>query len=77
MYYKCILYKYTGRLKVKKLKNIYHTNTNWRKAGGAMQISDKIILKVRSITWDKNGYFIILKKKKTRRGNNNYKFLCT
>lgn len=48
----CMLYtyKYTGRLKIKNGKNTYHANNNQKKAGRATQISDKIDLKVRSIT---------------------------
>ena len=55
----------TYRLKVRGLKNIFHANgkqssyqTKW---GVAILISDKIDLKIKKITRDKEGLYIIIK----------------
>ncbi len=53
--------KDSHRLKVKGWKNIFHANGKEKKAGVAILISDKIHLKVKAITRDKEGHFIILK----------------
>ena len=49
------------RLKVKGWKNIFQANGKEKKAGVAILISDKIDLKVKALTRDKEGHFIILK----------------
>ncbi len=46
---------------MKGWKNIFHANGKEKKAGVAILISDKIDLKVKAITRDKEGHFIILK----------------
>ena len=43
----------TYRLKVKGRKKIFHANGNQKKAGVAILISDKIDLKIKTITRDK------------------------
>ena len=53
--------KDTYRLKVREWKNILHTNGKQKKAGTAILISDKIDLKTRSITRDKDGQYITIK----------------
>ena len=45
--------KDTYRLKVRGWKNIFHTNWKQKKAGVAILISDKIDLKIKKITGDK------------------------
>ena len=53
--------KDTYRLKVRGWKNIFHANGNQKKAGVAILISDKIDLKIKYITRDKEGQCIIIK----------------
>ena len=48
--------KDTYRLKVRGWKIIYHPNGKQRKAGVAILISDKIDLKIRNITRNKEGH---------------------
>ena len=59
----------TYRLKVRGWKNIFHANGKQKKAGVAMFISDKIDLKIKKITRDKEGHYITIKgliKRKTK-----------
>ena len=53
--------KDTYRLKVRGWKNILHENGKHKKAGVAILISDKIDLKIKKITRDKEGYYIMIK----------------
>nr|KAF6360206.1 hypothetical protein mMyoMyo1_011158 [Myotis myotis] len=53
--------KDSHRLRVKGWKKIFQANGNEKKAGIAILIFDKIDLKVKAITRDKEGHFIILK----------------
>ena len=53
--------KDTYRLKVREWKNIFHANGNQKKARVAILISDKIDLKIKNITRDKEGHYIIIK----------------
>ena len=48
------------RLKVRAWKNIFHANGKQKKAGVAFLISDKIDLKIKKITRDKEGHYIII-----------------
>ncbi|MES6069539.1 hypothetical protein U6N38_12320 [Cutibacterium acnes] len=50
------------RLKVRGCKKLSHTNGNERKAGIAELISDKIDLKIKKITRDKKGHYIMIKR---------------
>ena len=54
--------KDTHRLKVRGWKNIFHANGNQKKAGVAIFISDKIDLKIKKITRDKEGHYIMIKE---------------
>ena len=54
-------HKDTYRLWVKGQKNIFHANGNQKKAGVAILISDKIDLKVKNITRDKERHYIMIK----------------
>ena len=51
----------TYRLKVRGWKNIFHSNGKQKKAGVAILISDKIDLKIKKITRDKEGHYIMIK----------------
>ena len=51
----------TYRLKMRGWKNILHANGKQKKAGVAILISDKIGLKIKKITRDKEGHYIMIK----------------
>ena len=51
----------TYRLKVRGWKNILHANAKQKKAGVANLTSDKIDLKMKTITRDKEGHYIMIK----------------
>ena len=51
----------TYRLKVRGWKNIFHANGKQKKAGVAILTSDKIDLKIKKITRDKEGHYIMIK----------------
>ena len=51
----------TYTLKVRGWKNIFHANGEQKKAGVAILISDKIDLKIKEITRDKEGHYIMIK----------------
>ena len=53
--------KDTYRLKVRGWKKIFHTNGNQKKPGVAILISDKIDFKIKTITRDKEGHYIMIK----------------
>ena len=53
--------KDTYRLKVRGSKNIFHANRKQKKAGVAILMSDKIYLKIKKITRDKEGHYIMIK----------------
>ena len=52
----------TYRLKVRGWKNIFHANRNQKKAGVAILISDKIYFKIKNVTRDKKGHYIMIKE---------------
>ena len=51
----------TYRLKVRGWKKIFHANGNQKKAGVAILISDKRDFKIKTITRDKEGHYIMIK----------------
>ena len=53
--------KDTYRLKVRGWKNICHANGKQKKAGVAILISDQTDLKIKKITRDKEGHYIMIK----------------
>ena len=54
--------KDTNRLKVKEWKNISCATGRQKKSGIAIFISDKIDLKIKKITRDKEGHYIMIKR---------------
>ena len=51
----------TYRLKMRGWKKEFHTNGNQKKAGVAILISDKIDLKMKTVTRDKDRHYIMIK----------------
>ena len=51
----------TFRLKVRGWKKIFHANGNQKKAGVAIITSDKIDFKIKNVTRDKEGHYIMIK----------------
>ena len=51
----------TYKLKVRGWKKIFHANGNHKKAGVAIIISDKIDFKIKNVTRDKEGHYIMIK----------------
>ena len=51
----------TYRLKLRGWKKIFHENGNQKKAGVATLISDKIDFKIKNVTRDKEGHYIMIK----------------
>ena len=51
----------TYRLKVRGWKKIFQANGNQKKVGVAILISDKIDVKIKTITRDKEGHYILIK----------------
>ena len=52
----------TYKLKVRGWKKTFHANGNQKKAGVAILISDKIDFKIKTITRDKEGHYIMIKR---------------
>ena len=48
-------------LKVKEWKKTHHASSKWNTAGVAIIIIDKTDFKSKSVTRDKEGYFIMIK----------------
>ena len=67
----------TYRLKVRGWKNIFHANGKQKEARVAILISDKIDLKIKKITRDKEEHYITIKGINPRGRHNNCKCLCT
>ena len=51
----------TYRLKVRGWKKIFHANGNQKKAGVPILISHKIDFKIKTITREKEGHYIMIK----------------
>ena len=59
--------KDTYRLKLRGWRNIFHVNGKQKKAGVAIFISDKIDFKMRKITRDKEGHYIMIRDQSKRK----------
>ena len=53
--------KDTYRLKLRGWKNIFHTNRKQKKTVVAILVSDKTDLKIKKITRDKEGHYMMIK----------------
>ena len=53
--------KDTYRLRVRGWRNIFHANGKQKKTGVAILMSDKTDLKIKKITRDKKGHYIMIK----------------
>ena len=42
-------------------KKVFHANGNQKKAGAAIPISDKIDFKIKNVTRDKEGHYIMIR----------------
>ena len=51
----------TCRLKVNRQKKVFHANGNQKKDGVAILVPDKIDIKIKTITRDKEGHNIMIK----------------
>ena len=51
----------TYKLKVREWKKIFHANGNQKKAKVAVFISEKIDFKIKTVTRDKEGHYIMIK----------------
>ena len=51
----------TYRLKVRGWKMIFHANGNQKKVGVAILISDKIDFKIKNVTRDKEGHYLVIR----------------
>ena len=59
--------KDTYRLKVRGWKHIFHSNGKQKKAGISILILDKIDLKIKNITRDKKGHYIMTEDQSKRK----------
>ena len=50
------------QIKVRGWKKAFHVNGNQKKAGVAILISDKIDFKIKTVTRDKEGHYIMIKR---------------
>ena len=57
-------------------KNVFHENEKQKKVGVTIPISEKIDLKIKKITRDKEGYYIMIKGS-IQEKDSNFKYLCT
>ena len=57
----------TYRLKVRGWKNIFHAYGKQKKAGVAILMSDKIDPKIKKITRDKGGHYIMIRNQSKRK----------
>ena len=55
----------TYRLKMRRWEKIFHENGNQKKAGVVMLISDKIDIKIKTVTRDREGHYITIKEEDT------------
>ena len=67
----------THRLKVRGWKKILHCKWKSKKAGVSMLISDKIGFKIKNVTKDKEGHYLMIKEGINPRRYNNCKYICT
>ena len=59
---------------MREWNKVFHANGNQKKAGRAILISDKIDLKIKNITIEQEGHYIMIKG--SIRIHNHYKYIC-
>ena len=59
--YKTKNHRYAVYKKGRECIKIFHANGNQKKAGVAIPISDKIDFKIKNVTRDKEGHYIMIK----------------
>ena len=59
------------------MKNIFYANRKQKKVGVAILISDKIDLKIKKITRNKEGHYIMIKRSIQEEDITSCKYLCT
>ena len=64
------------RLKVRGWKKIFQANGNLKKAVVALFISNKTDFKIKRVTRDKEGHYIMIKRS-IQEKHNNCKYVCT
>ena len=63
----------TYRLKMRGWKKVLHASGNQKKAGVAILISNKVEFEIKTVTRDKEGYYIMIKERRY----NKCKYICT
>ena len=61
----------THKQKVRGWKKVFHANGNQKKAGVTILISDKIDFKIKNVTRDKGGHYIMIKQSIQEKRYNN------
>ena len=64
------------QIESKGMESHYHANGHQKKAGVAVLLSDKLDFKIKNVTRDEEGHYVIIKKSIPPRRSNNYKYLC-
>ena len=67
-------FKDTHRLKAKGRKKIFYANSNQKRAGMIIIISHKIDVKIKTVTRDKEGHYMMIKKVNSPGRYNSYKY---
>ena len=59
------------------MENIFHANGKQKEAGVAIFMSDKRDLKIKNVTKDKEGQYIMIKESIQEEYKKNCKYICT
>ena len=61
---------------MREWKTVFHANGNQKKAGVAILIPDKIDFKIKTVTRDKEGHYIMIKGS-IQEEDMTFKYICT